>query len=229
MMELQGEERARAVAAQWQTFRADFFLRVAARAGDEKDDAKKQALADLSTDVMRILDALVMSADKRMDGSAQVLQKILARGADENGEFALPLEDDKAAAMLTAMDKELPVGADEDATEGVLGHAYGYMKKASDDNLEGMVVLIQGVLQMWAAREVRAASGDSSPVLARVAQAKPEEWNSMVGEAERGDFETQLKSAMEAAVLERPNGSFAQRVLAEFLKEMETITFNTEE
>ena len=74
-----------------------------------------------------------------------------------------------------------------------------------------------------------AASGDSSPVLARVAQAKPEEWTSLVGEAERGDVETQLKSAMEAAVLERPNGSFAQRVLAEFLKEMETRTFITEE
>ena len=225
---LQGAERAKHVAEQWRNFGADFFLHVAARSDAADDAAEKKALADLSSDVMRILETLVKKADERMDGSAETLQKILAAAADANGEFDLPLADDKVEAMATAMDQVLPQGSSDDATEGVLGHAFGYMKKANEDGLDGMVALIQSVLQVWAAREVRAGTGADS-ALARVADAKPEAWADLLGEDERGGFEKELRGAMEAAVLERANGSFQQRVLAEYLKEMEerTVGANT--
>jgi hypothetical protein len=116
--------------------------------------------------------------------------------------------------------------------EAVLSNAYAWMRKASDDGLDGMVVIVQRVLQLWAGRELAKPGAGASPdptaeaLLQQLLAAPEEDWAALLaaakaaGTSETG-FTRVLQQRMEAVVLGVANGSYAQRVQAEFLKEIE--------
>jgi hypothetical protein len=95
------------------------------------------------------------------------------------------------------------------------------------------VVVIQRVLQLWAGRELAktsagSAAGDaeSEALLQALFAAPEEEWTALLAAAAaRGasaaGFTKALQVRMEGVVLGLPNGSYAQRVQAEYLKELE--------
>jgi hypothetical protein len=97
--------------------------------------------------------------------------------------------------------------------------------------MDGVVVIIQRVLQLWAGRELSAplAGGDAGAeaLLRALAAAPEEEWNGLLaaaaasGSATAAGFTRALQQRMESVVLGLPNGSYAQRVQAEYLKELE--------
>lgn len=54
--------------------------------------------------VMKIVDTIVKRTNSELADSGRVLQEILAAGANERGEWELPLPADKVAAMRAALD-----------------------------------------------------------------------------------------------------------------------------
>lgn len=98
-----------------------------------------------------------------------------------------------------------------------------------------MVVVIQRVLQLWAGRELAAmpssaaggAPDAAAEALLQTLLASPEEtWAATLATASSSGassagFTRALQQRMEGVVLGLPNGSYAQRVQAEYLKELE--------
>lgn len=214
---------AQLVAENLMAFDQKFWIRVAARA-DTAPAADKDRLASLASAVMGLVDAAVQRTDTQLSAAGEVLQRILAAGADERGEWHLPLAPDRIAAMRAALDDAAsgPGGLDEEA---LLSNAFAWMRKASDDGQAGLVRLLQRALQLYAARALGGCEGedDATTALAAVADAEEEEWEGRLKSAglSPAGFEAAIRRRMEAVVLGLPSGSYAQRVQAEYLKEVE--------
>jgi len=200
-----------------------FYLRLAARA-DGADDATKEQLNALAIAVMQVSEAIVTRTKEQMQTSAVVLQEIVMAAAEEStGEFVVPLKEDKVDAMRAAY-RERATRVDE----ATLSNAYAWMRKAADDSLDGMVVIIQRVLQIYAG-EALSVGGAAPETMAgkvnAVMAANEEEWEGLLSaiaaDGAQEGFTTELQQRMERVVLNLPNGSYQQRVQAEFLKELE--------
>ncbi|KAK9809392.1 hypothetical protein WJX73_001610 [Symbiochloris irregularis] len=205
------------------SFDQKFWIRVATRS-DAAEPAQKNKLSTLARSVMLLVDAIVKRTSLKMTDSASVLQEIVRAAADERGEWHLPLTAQQRAAMQQAMEDR-----SEHLDEALLSNAYAWMRKASDDGLEGVVGLIQKVLQVYAALALKVNSPDKSEVaLNEVLAADEGSWSTELQERKvRGDldeaaFMAAIRRRMERVVLTLDSGSHAQRIQAEFLKELET-------
>lgn len=209
------------------SFDQSFWLRLAARADTAQEDEQKDRLRSLANVVMQILDALVKKTDEQLTDSSEVLQEILIAGADDNGQWEVPLSDSKMESMRLVMDSR----ADQ-LDEALLSSCFAFMKKASDDNLDGMVLILQTVLQLYASRELASSAGENpseaEQQLIEILSARESNWANLIKEkAESGgiseeSFMEALQKKMESIVLSLSSGSYAQRVQAEYLKELET-------
>lgn len=197
-----------------------YFLRLAARAdgAPEEDRARLAALADRT---MRLVDGIVRRTKSQMTDSSAVLTKLVAAAADDGtGAFVLPLRPDRVARLRDAL-------AAAPVDEAVLSLAFAWMRKANEDGMEGMVAVVQRVLQLWAAQALELApssagsDAEAEALLKQLLRAAPEEWPALLGGAQRDALGRALQARMEGVVLGEVNGSYKQRVLAEFLKELE--------
>ena len=201
-----------------------WYLRLAARC-DTASEAERARLQELATTTMRLQAALVQRTTAQMSSSSETLTKLLAAAADDgSGAFVLPLRPDRLA-RVSALLEELAVD------EAVLSTAFAWMRKASDDGMDGMVVVLQRVLQLWAARQLAAApaggSAELSPaeeLLRRLLQKPAEDWDGVLKGLEPSalsGLRALIQSRMEAVVLGGgATGGYAARVKAEFLKEL---------
>ncbi|KAL4524757.1 hypothetical protein Ndes2526B_g06947 [Nannochloris sp. 'desiccata'] len=221
------------VAENMLSFDQRFWLRLATRTDSAAEPEEKEKLASLAKVVMQLVDAMVRKTNAQLTDSAGVLQEILKAAADERtGEWKLPLPADKVAAMRAAMDARA-----EFIDEALLSNCFAWMRKASDDNLDGMVVILQKVLQIYASRalsldDVASDSGKtSSPaeaVLSELLNADEGTWAPIIrkkaqgGEISEVSFLEALQRKMESVVLGLSSGSYSQRVQAEYLKELES-------
>lgn len=221
------------VAENMLSFDQRFWLRLATRTDSAAEEEEKERLASLAKVVMQLVDAMVRKTNAQLTDSAGVLQEILKAAADETtGEWTLPLPADKVAAMRAAMDARA-----EFIDEALLSNCFAWMRKASDDKLDGMVVILQKVLQIYASRalsldNVASDSGKSSSaaedVLSELLNADEVTWAPIIRKkAQGGDiseisFLEALQRKMETVVLGLSSGSYSQRVQAEYLKELES-------
>ena len=214
------------VAENLMSFDQKFWIRVASRS-DTAAPADKAALGALASAVMGLVDAAVQRTDSQLTSAGAALQRILAAGADEKGEWHLPLAPDRIATMRAALDAEAaPRGALDE--EALLSNAFAWMRKAADDGQDGLVRLLQRVLQLYAARALAGCGpgeeDEAARALAAVAEAEEEEWEgrlqNVAGLSPAG-FQAAIRRRMEGVVLGLPSGSYAQRVQAEYLKEVE--------
>ena len=137
-------------------------------------------------------------------------------------------------------------GLDEEA---FLSNAFSWMRKAADDGKPGLVEILQKALQLYASRALSnssssaaaaaaaAASSSSSgsagavdpseEVLNGVIAADEREWDFLLSQASASGsvsaagFAAAVRKRMEGVALGLASGSYAQRVQAEFLKEVE--------
>jgi hypothetical protein len=127
-------------------------------------------------------------------------------------------------------------GLDEEA---FLSNAFSWMRKAADDDKPGLVEILRKALQLYASRALSNAAGSSSSsssgsqvdpseeVLNGVIAADEREWNfllsqaSATGSVSAAGFAQAVRKRMEGVALGLASGSYAQRVQAEFLKEVE--------
>ncbi|GFR43033.1 hypothetical protein Agub_g4037, partial [Astrephomene gubernaculifera] len=200
-----------------------FWMRLATRsdtAGTREDKERLQAVA---SSVMALVDAVRRRTEQQLEDSGRVLQDILVAAADEKGEWYLPLSDEQLQRMRQALERH-----SARLDEALLSNAFAWIKKSSEDGFNDMVQLLQAVLQLYAARQLR--SGETSGVegaLNQVLSAPERQWvpllRSLAGEGaiSEAGFSEALQRRMEGVVLGLQSGSYAQRVQAEYLKELE--------
>ena len=224
------------VAENMLSFDQRFWLRLATRTDTAADEAQRERLTSLARVVMQLVDAMVRKTNEQLSDSAGVLQEILRAAADERtGEWTLPLTAEKVAAMRQAMDER----ADK-VDEALLSNCFAWMRKSSDDKMDGMVTILQKVLQVYASRALSAGTGGggggdagaaddpASAVLAELLAQDEDAWaGTLRRQAEAGavsevSFLEALQRRMESVVLGLSSGSYAQRVQAEYLKELES-------
>ena len=216
------EQLAKTVAENALSFDQKFWLRLAARTDTADDDAQQQ-LKSLATTVMQIVDAMVQQTDEKLSGSSEMLEQILIAGADEDtGEWSVPLPAERVSAM-----KDVMLANYDAVDEALLSSCFAWMKKASDDKLDGMVYILQTVLQLYASIELSGAGEGTSEALSKVFKAPEGEWESLIremnasGEISEESFLEEVQKKMETIVLGRSSGSYDQRILAEFLSELQ--------
>ena len=221
------DELGRIVGENILSFDQSMWLRIATRAGNAETEEQQKRVSDLARACMLIVDAMVKSTEKKMGQSGEVLQEVLKSCANKKGEWELPLDQDAVGRLRSSLQKYRKEGK---VDEAMLANCFSWMRKASDDRIDGMVTLLQKVLQVYAATELSSAKATSAgdEVLNSIISSEEEQWAAIIkDQAETGAIsETSLMEAlqkrMEMTVLNLPSGSYAQRVQAEYLKEFET-------
>lgn len=178
-----GEDRVAVVRENILTFDPSFFLRIAARA-DTAEAAERDAMVALAGEVMTMLDKIVTETEKRSDKSGDTLTAIVASAAEADGQFQVPLSDAAVERMRAAVAEASTAGT---LDEGVVGNAYAWIRKASEDNLDGMVVILQRVLQLYAQSEMPAEGGaPEAELIDAIVAADEEKWTQMLESGLKG-------------------------------------------
>ena len=209
-----------------------FFLRLAEMSDAEDDEFEKLRIRQLATAVTNALEAILKRADEQLDADATAVQSMLRVVASESGEFELPVPAERVVALRGAMRGQL-----SSLDEGFVGTVKAYMKRASDDGLDGMVEVLRQLLQAYAAERLVALAGDKlgaadavSRSIAAVLAASSDDWDAVLRETLNGeDAECgceellgALQDKMGEVVLGMPAGSAVQSLLAEYLNELIT-------
>ena len=200
---------------------------------------------------MQLVEAVVQQTDRQLSSAGASLQAVLAAGADKKtGEWELPLSTEALLRMRAELNRQYdgkrdasgnPVGPapglDEEA---FLSNAFSWMRKAADDGKDGLVEILRKALQLYASRALSGSSSSpsssSSPgdtvdpseeLLNGVVAADEREWDFLLSQAaasggvSSAGFAAAVRRRMEGVALGLASGSYAQRVQAEFLKEVE--------
>lgn len=232
-----------------------FFMRIAERADMATDEVEKEQLSSLAENLVSTLEAVVSTAEDKLEGRAKLVEKVVKAAAEpDSGEFLVPLSQDRLDAMRSTVAE---IDANE-LDEGFLSTVDAWMNKSHEDGLDGMVGILQKILQIYAGKSIlkaktelqanvgAAVSGESQakadevvaeqdtqpikPVVAlldKLLTIDTDTWDyeisnaftegmkpsSLVGETQR---------VIEAVILGLESGSMAQRVQAEYLKELLT-------
>ena len=198
------------------SFDQKMWIRLASRSDADETQEEKDAFMTLASKCMKLIETMVEQTESTIQESSKLLENIVATAADpDTGEFQVPLTSESVARMRAAVD-----GTAVD--ERMLNTVYAWIRKSDEDKLDGMVHILQHLLQCYAARELDTSTGPLDEVIGAPAADWPEKFDSIIaGGFSEEAFTKDLQKRMEGVVLNLPNGSYAQRVQAEYLKEVE--------
>jgi len=230
-----------------------FFLRIAERSDMASSDEEKKKLTTLADNLASTVAAVVSTAKDKMDECASIVETIVKAAAEPStGEFLVPLSADRIAAMQSELKR-----VDPDAlNEGFLSTVDSWMNKSMQDGLDGMVVILQKVLQLYAGTQIsRARTQLQTKVAAALTGQSPKEHEETMSsngppailledllnmDTDKWDVEIrnrvgedndssrisksalmgEVQRTIEGVVLGLESGSMAQRVQAEYLREL---------
>ena len=240
-----------------------FFLRIAERADQATDRIEKEQLQALASNLVTTLEAVVSTTEDKLDERAKSVEKIVKAAAEPvSGEFLVPLSNDRLDAMRQTMEKINPAELDE----GFLSTVDAWMNKSHQDGLDGMVAILQKVLQIYAGNAISRAklelqtsvgaavsgknqakadkvaselektegSNPASVVFDKLLNMDTDLWeaelrfeftknkNNDADGVSSNKLMAEVQRTIEAVVLGLENGSMAQRVQAEYLRELVT-------
>jgi len=210
------DELARVVAENVLSFDQRMWMRFASRSDSAATADEKTRVAQTASKCMKLVEAMVERTANTIEESSASVQRVVGAAADPaSGEFDVPLKADALQRMARALES---VTVDE----RVLNTVYAWIRKSDENKLDGMVHILQRLLQLYAAREL----DEKKSPLDTVIRSTAEEWTMhFIDISKDGYNETaftkDLQRRMEGVVLNLPNGSYAQRVQAEYLKEIE--------
>ena len=257
-----------------------FFVRIAELCDMALSDVRKERLRALADNLTTTLNAVVSHTVDKMETASEILSEIVATAAEADGEFLMPLSEEKLKDLKAAVDDRVERFQFD---ETLLQSIHSCMKKATEDQLTGVVELLQKILQLYAAKilafnpdrvaaQQQAAMqeiNDLLPVLpdstldiiglnatavteqANTSLLHPnyasavnlytdlmaldaKEWDPLLkasvvassdddvpdGMVKKANLMAVVQAQIEQVVLLQENGSFAQRVQAEFLREL---------
>jgi hypothetical protein len=232
-----------------------FFLRIAERVDMATSEEERLLLKTLADNITSTLAAVVSTAQDKLDECAEVVETIVTAAAEpDSGEFLVPLSQDRFQSMQNALKRVDPSALNE----GFLSTVDAYMNKSMQDGLDGMVAILQKVLQLYAGTQISRArtqlqsnvaaalragqqqpptdqdSSSSPPAAAAVVtlfedllQMDSDQWDAelqrrMASEVSKSALMGEVQRTIEGVVLGLESGSMAQRVQAEYLRELST-------
>jgi hypothetical protein len=210
------ESLVKLVAENVLSFDQSLWIRIASRSDSAPDQHAKDGFMTLAGKCMKLIEEMVEKTESGIQQSSKTLEKIVAVAADPvTGEFAVPLSSESVTRMRFAVNETA-------VDEQMLNTVYAWIRKSDEDKLDGMVHIMQHLLQCYAARELDTGKTPLDTVIG----ANAGEWREKFEAAIAGGFGEEaftrdLQKRMEGVVLNLPNGSYAQRVQAEYLKEVE--------
>ena len=208
-----------------------FFLQIATRADKEPDQAAKyQALA---TNLASTLSAVVDTTTEQLEERAMQVERIVQAAAEpDTGEFLVPLLPERIQAMRQALEQTEESCLDE----GLLMTLDSWMNKSHQDGMDGMVGILQQVLQMYAGTQIGRArtrqessdavtttTDEAEELLDQLLAMDADTWDTAILAAQQvtpSQLLAAVQRATETIVLSLDAGSFAQRVQAEYLQEL---------
>lgn len=213
-----------------------FFLRIAFRADEASDEEERQRLQILASNLVTTLEAVVETTTEQLEERAQAVESVVKAAAEpDSGEFLVPLSVERMVAMQTAL-SNLP---ESFLDEGFLATVDAWIVKSHQDGMDGMVGILQKVLQMYAGLSISRALRNQQRCGGEQVQVPPPDDIKLELEqllkSDAADWDillcTQPKPAianvrkivqrtMETVVLSLETGSMAQQVQAEYLKEL---------
>jgi hypothetical protein len=209
-----------------------FFMRIVERTDLTNDEMEKEKLGALASNLVATLEAVVETTEETLDERAKAIQKILKAAAEpETGEFLVPLLPSQMEGMRKIVEGIEPSILDE----GFLSTVDTWMNKSHQDGMDGMVGILQKVLQMYSgvqilrAREQLDSNAESTPaseLFQKLLSVDPDQWDVQIRnglkDVKASSLISEIQRTMEAVVLGLENGSMAQRVQAEYLRELVT-------
>jgi hypothetical protein len=209
-----------------------FFMRIAERAGQTDDEVEKEKLGSLASNLVSTLEVVVETTEETLDERAKEVEKVLKAAAEpESGEFLVPLLPAQVEQMRNTLEGLEPSSLDE----GFLSTIDAWMNKSHQDGMDGMVGILQKVLQMYSgvqvmrARDNTVGDGEKSPaaeLFDKLLTMDTDLWDVEIRngtkEMKCSPLIKEIQKTMETVVLGLENGSMAQRVQAEYLRELVT-------
>ncbi|XP_052188797.1 uncharacterized protein LOC127799100 isoform X1 [Diospyros lotus] len=214
-------------------FNEGFWIRLAARTETCKSEDDKKDYEELASSVMGIVDRLVHKTNENIESATDVLKAILKPVVDEVEEMLWPPRDPEA---LMLMEKEIKRREQEgQLDEGFLSEVNAQLRQAKEDeDKPGLQAMLQKVLQLYASRVLSkrsyAKKGNevlkAEEFLETLIKAPEGEWNRLLingmtvgkGEISPEEIYAVIKKRIERTLIRTEGGSYAQRVLIEYLK-----------
>ncbi|CAJ1942954.1 unnamed protein product [Cylindrotheca closterium] len=208
-----------------------FFMRIAERTDATEDPVEKAKLGSLASNLVSTLEVVVETTEETLDERAREVEAVLKAAAEpETGEFLVPLLPTQVQGMRKTLEALEPSSLDE----GFLSTVDAWMNKSHQDGMDGMVGILQKVLQMYSGIQIKRAkenmeSAESTPaseLFEKLLQTDTELWDVEIRngtkEIKCSPLVREIQKTMESVVLGLENGSMAQRVQAEYLRELIT-------
>lgn len=220
------QQLPRLVAENIKMIDATFFLRLAELSDATEDRLEKARLSELADTVARTLQSALEKTDEVADSKSQQAQELLAILADEDtGDFFTPVPPEKLDVLRQRVRETLPT-----LDETFVATLRSFLNKCVDDGMDGMVGIIQKVLQVFASEVLitMTASGVREELrrpLHEFFSTDPDRWGEVLREGQMqevlpaDELSQLLKEEVAQAVLELPSGSLTQSVAAEYLGE----------
>ncbi|KAL9191110.1 hypothetical protein ACHAXT_000816 [Thalassiosira profunda] len=229
-----------------------FFLRIAERADESDDPMEKEKLGALADNLVNTIQAVVSTMEDSLDERAKDVERVVKAASEpDTGEFLVPLSPERVDAMRKEME-DIDVGdlnegflstvdswmnkAHQDGMDGMVG----IMQKALQ--IYAGTVISRARIQLQAnvgaaltgedqaAADAAAAAEEGSPasaLLEKLLHIDTDNWDAEIrqgvaGEVTKDDLVGEVQKTMEGVILGLENGSMAQRVQAEYLRELVT-------
>lgn len=209
-----------------------FFMRIADRADKAANSMEQEKLSALAANLVATLEAVVETTEETLDERAKGVERILKAAAEpETGEFLVPLLPAQVAGMRNELEKLEPSLLDE----GFLSTVDTWMNKSHQDGIDGMVGILQKILQMYSGTVISRvkASQDAtvggeesaaSKLFQKLLKVDTDVWEVEIRQGVQDvppkALISEIQRTMENVVLGLENGSMAQRVQAEYLREL---------
>ena len=201
-----------------------FFMGIASRA-DSADEIEREKLNALASNLSSTLEAVVETTEEQLDERSQQVEEVVKAAAEpDSGEFLVPLLPQRVDAMREKLERLDEACLDE----GFLSTLDAWMNKSHQDGMDLMVVVLQKVLQMYAGIQIGRAlerqdmKDQTNGTFGTLLRTDAERWDAVLLQ-NKDDVDVIQKHTMrvmENLVLKLDAGSMAQRVQAEYLKEL---------
>lgn len=230
-------ELQKLVVANVLAFNESFWIRLATRTDTCKSEDDKKDYEELALSVMNMVDRLVNKTNEKIESATDVLKEILKPVVDDVEEISWPPRDPEA---LQLMEKEIVQREQEgQLDEGFLSEVNAQLRQAKEDgDKPGLEAMLQKVLQLYASRLLSkrsyAQKGNeilkAEQFLETIIKAPEEEWNKLLingmtlgkGEISPEELYAVIRKRIERTLIRTEGGSYQQRVLAEYLKGIES-------
>lgn len=218
------------------SFDTPFWMRLAARADICGSIDDKKDYEGLAASIMVIVERVIRKAQEKIEYSTDVLKSILKPITQSDEEIVWPPRDPTGIAeMKQVLERKEQQGF---LDESFLSEVSAQIRQAREDgDKPGLVAILQKVLQLYAAQILSKRSyavkdgqvDKAEEFLETIISADEEKWGDLLrtgivfggGQVEIEELYKVVNKRVERVTMRTESGSYQQRIVLEYLKEIE--------